>query len=125
MTQLNQIYKCDLCGNIVEVIHPNGGQLVCCGRPMTLQRENTVEASKEKHIPIIEKAESGVSIKVGSIEHPMEEKHYIEWIEVQTPKNIYRKCLKPGEKPEAVFKMNDNIVCVRAYCNIHGLWEAN
>lgn len=124
MTQLNQIYKCNLCGNIVDVTHASGGQLVCCGQPMTLQTENTVEASKEKHIPVIEKLENEILIKVGSIEHPMEEKHYIEWIELQTPNEIYRKYLKPGEKPEAVFKTNQNIVCVRAYCNIHGLWKA-
>jgi len=123
MTQLNQIYKCDLCGNIVEVIHAGGGQLVCCGQPMTLQTENTVEASKEKHIPVIEKLENEILIKVGSIEHPMEEKHYIEWIELQTTRYIYRKYLKSGEKPEAVFKTNEVIVCARAYCNIHGLWK--
>ncbi|MBP2034123.1 superoxide reductase [Clostridium algifaecis] len=125
MTQLNEIYKCDLCGNIVEVVHSSGGQLVCCGQPMTLQTENTVEASKEKHIPVIEKLKDEILIKVGSTEHPMDEKHYIEWIEIQTPKNIYRKYLKPGEKPEAVFKTNDDIICARAYCNIHGLWKSN
>lgn len=124
MTELNQIYKCDLCGNIVEVIHPSAGQLVCCGQPMTLQTENTVEASKEKHIPVIEKLENEILVKVGSTEHPMEEKHYIEWIEIQTPKNIYKRFLKPGQKPEAVFKTDEEIVCARAYCNIHGLWKS-
>ncbi|AKN32617.1 DNA topoisomerase II [Clostridium carboxidivorans P7] len=124
MTKLNQVYKCSLCGNIVEITHASGGQLVCCGQPMTLQSENTVDASQEKHIPIVEKIENGVLIKVGSVEHPMEEKHYIEWIELQTPKCIYRKYLKPSEKPEAVFKTNEELICVRAYCNLHGLWKA-
>lgn len=124
MTKFNQIYKCAVCGNIVEVAHEGGGQLVCCGQPMTLQTENTVEASKEKHIPVIEKTENKILIKVGSIEHPMEEKHYIEWIELITPSSIYRKHLKPGEKPEAVFNTNEDILCVREYCSIHGLWKA-
>lgn len=123
MTKLNQVYKCALCGNIVEVTHASGGQLVCCGQPMTLQTENTVDASKEKHIPVVEKTGNEVLVKVGSVEHPMEEKHYIEWIELQTPKCIYRKYLNPGEKPEAVFKTDEDIVCARAYCNIHGLWK--
>lgn len=123
MTELNQVYKCALCGNIVEVTHASGGQLVCCGQPMTLQIENTVEASKEKHIPVIEKLGNEVLIKVGSVEHPMEEKHYIEWIELLTPTCIYRKYLKPGEKPEAVFKTTEDIICVREYCNVHGLWK--
>jgi superoxide reductase len=109
----------------LEVTHASGGQLVCCGQPMTLQTENTVEASKEKHIPVVEKTENEILIKVGSVEHPMEENHYIEWIELQTPKYIHRKHLKPGEKPEAVFKTNENIVCVREYCSIHGLWKTN
>lgn len=123
MIQLNQVYKCAKCGNIVEVVHAGGGQLVCCGQLMILQTENTVEASKEKHIPVIEKLENEILIKVGSIEHPMEEKHYIEWIELETTKNMYKKFLKPGEKPEAVFKTNEEIIYVRAYCNIHGLWK--
>jgi superoxide reductase len=124
VTKFNQIYKCTLCGNIVEVAHEGNGQLVCCGQPMTLQTENTVEASREKHIPVIEKTENEVLIKVGSIQHPMEEKHYIEWIELMTPTSVYRKNLKPDEKPEAVFKTNEDIICVREYCSIHGLWKA-
>lgn len=125
MTQLNQVYKCSICGNIVEVTHASGGQLVCCGQPMILQVENTIDASKEKHIPVVEKLENEVIVKVGSVEHPMEEKHYIEWIEIQTAKCIYRKYLKAGEKPDAVFKTNDDIVSARAYCNLHGLWKTN
>ncbi|MBV7273617.1 desulfoferrodoxin [Clostridium sp. PL3] len=123
MTKLNQVYKCALCGNIVEVTHASGGQLVCCGQPMTLQEENTVDASQEKHIPVIEKTGNDVLVKVGSVDHPMEEKHYIEWIELQTDKCTYKKYLKPGEKPEAVFKTDEDIVCARAYCNLHGLWK--
>ncbi|MDV3427811.1 MAG: desulfoferrodoxin [Bacillota bacterium] len=125
MTKLKEIYKCAVCGNIVEVVHASAGQLVCCGQPMQLLKENTVEASKEKHIPLIERQENQILIKVGSIEHPMEEKHYIEWIELQTVDNVYRKYLKPGEKPEAVFKTNEDIICAREYCNIHGLWKTN
>lgn len=124
MTKLNEIYKCAICGNIVEVVHASAGQLVCCGQPMKLLKENTVEASKEKHIPLIVKSENEVLVKIGSIEHPMEEKHYIEWIELQTPDNVYRKYLKPGDEPEAVFKTNEEIICAREYCNIHGLWKA-
>lgn len=124
MTNLNEIYKCALCGNIVEVVHASAGQLVCCGQPMKLLKENTAEASKEKHIPLIVKSENEVLVKIGSIEHPMEEKHYIEWIELQTTDNVYRKYLKPGDEPEAVFKTNEEIICAREYCNIHGLWKA-
>ncbi|MFA6941967.1 MAG: desulfoferrodoxin [Clostridiaceae bacterium] len=124
MTKLNEVYKCTICGNIVEVVHASAGQLVCCGQPMKLLEENTVEASKEKHIPLIERSENEVLVKVGSVQHPMEEKHYIEWIELQTPGNVYRKYLKPGEKPEAVFKTNEEVICAREYCNVHGLWKA-
>lgn len=123
MTKLHEIYKCAICGNIVEVTHASGGQLVCCGQPMTLQKENTVDASKEKHIPVVEKRGNEVLIKVGSVDHPMEEKHYIEWIEIETTGGVYKKFLNPGEKPEAIFKIEDDIVCARAYCNIHGLWK--
>lgn len=126
MTQLNQIYKCEICGNIVEVTHASGGTLVCCGQPMTLVTENTVDAAKEKHIPVIEKSDSEIVVKVGSVEHPMEEKHYIEWIELQFKDKVYKKFLKPGDKPEAHFKVCDTNgeFTARAYCNLHGLWKA-
>lgn len=123
MTELNQIYKCSVCGNIVEVNHTGGGKLVCCGKPMELQEENTVEASKEKHIPIVEKRDGEVFIKIGSVEHPMVEEHHIEWIELETAECLYKKYLKPGDKPEAVFKTDEDIVAVREYCNVHGLWK--
>ena len=124
MIKFKQVYKCEICGNIVEVIHESAGTLICCGQPMTLQVENTVDAAKEKHVPVVEKVEGGVLIKVGTIEHPMLEKHYIEWIEVQTSNKIYRKYLNPGDEPEALFLVEEEVLCVREYCNIHGLWKA-
>lgn len=126
MTELKQIYKCSVCGNIVEVVHASGGTLVCCGKPMELLNENTMEASLEKHIPVIEKLDGEIVVKVGSVAHPMTEDHYIEWIELVTENKVYRKHLKPGEKPEAHFKVCDNTkqFIVREYCNLHGLWKA-
>ncbi|MDF2882099.1 MAG: desulfoferrodoxin [Clostridiaceae bacterium] len=123
MTELRQIYKCEVCGNIVEVVHPSGGTLVCCGKPMTLLNENTTDAAVEKHVPVIEKIDGGVLVKVGAVEHPMLEKHYIEWIEVHTANKVYRKYLKPGDKPEAVFKLDEEVLYAREYCNLHGLWK--
>lgn len=123
MTILKQVYKCEVCGNIVEVVHQSGGQLVCCGKPMTLLNENTVDAAKEKHVPVIEKVEGGVLVKVGSVAHPMEEKHYIEWIEIHAGNKLYRKYLKPGDKPEALFKIDEEVDYAREYCNLHGLWK--
>jgi len=123
MTKLNEIYKCGVCGNIIEVVHNSGGQLVCCGQPMNLMVENTVDAAKEKHIPVIEKLQDGVLVKVGEVEHPMLENHYIEWIEVLTESKVYRKYLKPGEKPEAVFKLDEEVIAAREYCSLHGLWK--
>ena len=124
MTVIREVYKCEVCGNIVEVVHASGGTLVCCGQPMTLLKENTVDASKEKHIPVVEKVEDGILVKVGSVEHPMTEEHHIEWIEVHTENKIYRKFLKPGENPQAIFKVDEEVVFVREYCNVHGLWRA-
>ena len=123
MTQLKQVYKCEICGNIVEIVHASGGTLVCCGQPMALQVENTADAAKEKHVPVVEKVQGGVLIKVGAIEHPMLETHYIEWIEVQTANKIYRKYLNPGDKPQALFLVEEEVLCVREYCNIHELWK--
>lgn len=126
MTELKQIYKCSVCGNIVEVVHPSGGKLVCCGKPMNLLNENSTDASLEKHVPVIEKSEDEIFIKIGSTAHPMTEDHYIEWIELITENKIYRKYLKPGEAPEAHFKVCSSIkqFKARAYCNLHGLWES-
>lgn len=122
MTERLQIYKCEICGNIVEVLHEGAGTLVCCGQPMKLLTENTTDASVEKHVPVVEKNGNIVKVKVGSVPHPMEEKHYIEWVQVITEKAAYRKFLKPGEAPEATFEISEDIVKAREYCNLHSLW---
>ncbi len=124
MTVRLQIYKCEVCGNIVEVLHEGAGELVCCGQPMKLYEENTVDAAKEKHVPMVDKFEGGFKVKVGSIPHPMEEKHYIEWIEVIANGKAYRQFLNPGEAPEATFKIDAERITAREYCNIHGLWRS-
>jgi superoxide reductase len=117
------IYKCEICGNIVEVLHSGDGELVCCGQPMKQFKENTVDASKEKHVPVIEKIENGFKVKIGGVPHPMEEKHYIEWIEAIADGKAYRQFLKPGDAPEAVFKIEAVNIVAREYCNLHGLWK--
>jgi superoxide reductase len=124
MTTLNQIYKCSICGNIVEVVHAGGGELVCCGQPMALMEPNTVDASREKHVPVIIKTANGVKIKIGSEPHPMIPEHFIEWIEVISDGRIYRQFLSPGINPEAEFSVNGENIIARAYCNIHGLWQS-
>lgn len=124
MTERHQIYKCEKCGNIVEVLHSSVGQLVCCGQPMKLFQENTVDASKEKHLPVIEMIPEGLKVKVGSSPHPMEEKHYIEWIEIIADGRSYRQFLKPGDTPEATFNIETKAIVAREYCNLHGLWRA-
>ena len=123
MTKRLEIYKCEICGNIVEVLHEGVGELVCCGKPMKLMVENTVDASKEKHVPVIEKVEGGIKVKVGSVPHPMEEKHYIEWIEIIADGKVYKKFLKPGDQPETLFEIKADKITAREYCNIHGLWK--
>jgi len=124
MTKREQIYKCGICGNIVEMLHTGQGELVCCGEPMKLFEENTVDAAKEKHVPVVEKTADGYRVTVGSTLHPMEEKHFIEWIEVLADDKVYRQYLKPGGKPEAVFCISAAGVTAREYCNLHGLWKA-
>ncbi|MBU1036853.1 desulfoferrodoxin [Patescibacteria group bacterium] len=124
MTQQHQIYKCEICGNIVEVLHAGVGELVCCGQPMKLQEENTVDAAQEKHVPVIKKTENSIIVTVGSTEHPMEEDHYIEWIEINVDSKICKKYLKPGDKPEAEFFLTGEKVQAREYCNLHGLWKS-
>ena len=124
MTEVKQIYKCDICGNIVEILHAGVGQLVCCGQPMRLLTEKTRDVGLEKHVPVIEKTETGFRVKVGSIPHPMEEKHRIEWIELIAGAKIYRKFLTPSEKPEAEFEIKAEKVWAREYCNLHGLWKS-
>jgi superoxide reductase len=124
MAEKNGVYKCDLCGNIVEVLHPGDGDLVCCGQPMKHFKENTVDAAKEKHVPVIEKTANGFKVTVGSVPHPMEEKHWIEFIEVVADGKVYRQDLLPGQKPEAEFCIAAEKVVAREYCNLHGLWKA-
>lgn len=123
MTELNQIYKCEVCGNTVEMVHTGKGQLVCCGQPMNLMTPNTQDASLEKHVPVIEKTANGIKITIGSVEHPMIEEHYIEWIEVIADGRVYRKHLKPGDAPVAEFSIDAENVLARELCNIHGLWQ--
>jgi superoxide reductase len=124
MAEQLQVYKCDICGNIIEVLHGGGGELVCCGQPMKLVKENTVDAAKEKHVPVVEKTADGFKVKVGSVAHPMEEKHWIEWVELVVDGKVYRQFLKPGQAPEAVFCIKGDKVGAREYCNLHGLWKA-
>jgi superoxide reductase len=122
MTKMFEVYKCEVCGNITKVVHNSGGLLVCCGKPMILQQEKTTDQGKEKHVPVIEKSVSGIMVKVGSVPHPMEETHYLEWVDVRTGENVYVRSFKPGEKPETEFCIADTNVKARAYCNVHGLW---
>jgi superoxide reductase len=124
VSQRLEIYKCGVCGNIVEVLQVGGGELVCCGQPMQLLVANTVDASKEKHVPVIEKTADGYKVKVGAVPHPMEEKHYIVWIELIAEGRAYREFLKPGQAPEAFFGVKAQTVTAREYCNLHGLWKA-
>lgn len=124
MAQQNEVYKCDLCGNMVAVLHGGGGDLVCCGEPMKLLTENTVDAAKEKHVPVVEKTADGYKVTVGSTLHPMEEKHYIEWIEIIADGKSYRQFLQPGQQPVAEFRIQAGQVAAREYCNLHGLWKA-
>ncbi len=124
MAERLEVYKCELCGNIVEVLHGGDGELVCCGQPMTLLAENTVDAAREKHVPVVEKTADGVSVKVGSVPHPMEENHFIEWVEIIADGKAYRQFLNPGESPEASFSVSADQVTAREYCNLHGHWKA-
>ncbi len=124
MTKVNEVYKCNVCGNVVEVLHAGVGELVCCGQPMELLKEKTEDVGQEKHVPVTEKTDKGIKVKVGSVPHPMEENHHIEWIEIIVNGGNYRKFLKPGEKPEAEFEIGAGNVEAREYCNVHGLWKA-
>jgi superoxide reductase len=113
-----------VCGNIVEVVHSGAGELVCCGQPMNRLTENTTDAAKEKHVPVLEKSPGQVKVSIGSVAHPMEEKHYIEWIELVGPDGrSYRQFLKPRQEPQAVFKVDGTGWFARELCNLHGLWK--
>ena len=124
MTKLMQVYKCNVCGNMAEMVHDGAGAMVCCNQPMVYMEENTVDAAVEKHVPVIEKKENGYLVKVGSVAHPMGEDHLIEWIEVISDGKIYRAHLKPGDAPEAFFVIEGDNVYAREYCNLHGLWKS-
>ncbi len=125
MAKFRGIYKCEICGNIVEVLHEGVGALVCCGEEMKFQEEKIQDSKIEKHVPFIEKTENGIIVKVGqNQEHPMEEKHYIEWIQIFADGIAYRQFLKPGDKPQALFEINADKINAREYCNIHGLWKS-
>lgn len=126
MAEVKEIYKCDACGNIVEVLHGGPGVLICCGADMRQLFENTTDAAKEKHVPVIEKTEKGIKVKVGSVPHPMEEKHFIEWIELTADGKVFREFLKPGQPAEATFCLcfQPKTTVAREYCSLHGLWKA-
>jgi len=125
MTKVREIYKCKICGNIVEVLHEGVGELVCCGEPMEKLEAKTQDSSVEKHVPYIEKTADGILVKVGqNQDHPMEEKHFIEWIQIIADGASYRKFLKPGDKPQASFKIKAGNLTAREYCNVHGLWKS-
>ena len=123
MAKKLEVYKCMVCGNIVEVLYGGKGELVCCGEPMKNLAAKTAEEGKEKHVPVIEKVDGGIKVKVGSIPHPMEEKHHIEWIEILADGKAYRQFLNAGDTPEATFNIEANSITAREHCNIHGLWE--
>ncbi|MDP8255252.1 MAG: desulfoferrodoxin [Candidatus Alcyoniella australis] len=123
MAEKLQVYKCEICGNIVEVLHGGKGQLVCCGQPMALLEANVTDAAGEKHVPVIEKVEGGYKVKVGEVPHPMVEKHYIQWVELIAGDVVLRKFLHPDQAPEAVFCTDAQQVYAREYCNLHGLWK--
>ena len=124
MANIREVYKCEACGNIIEVLHEGAGELVCCGQPMVHLVENTVDAAREKHVPVVEKVADGFSVKVGEVPHPMEEKHYIEWVEIITSDGrLYRQWLCPAEAPEATFNVKADQVTAREFCNLHGHWK--
>ncbi len=121
------VYKCEVCGNMVQVLEVGGGTLVCCGQPMNQLEEKTMDKGNEKHVPVVEKTSNGLKVKVGSVPHPMEKEHFIQWIEIITPQGNFKKFLSPGQPPEAEFcdceTQLDNVIAVREYCNVHGLWK--
>jgi superoxide reductase len=123
MAERLEVYKCAVCGNIVEVLHGGAGELVCCGRPMLNLTAKTADEGKEKHVPVIEKIDGGVKVKVGSIAHPMEDDHYIEWIEILADGKSYRQFLNPGDAPEAEFAVEASQISAREHCNKHGMWK--
>jgi len=125
MTKRNQIYKCELCGNITQVLHEGVGELVCCNQPMNLLIAGSFDAALEKHVPQFQKTDQSIKVKVGEIDHPMENNHFIEWIEVITSKNNFRKFLQPNEIPKAEFSLDkEEVLEINTFCNLHGLWKS-
>ena len=124
MTRQRQVYLCEVCGNMVEILRAGGGTLVCCDQPMTLQEENTTDAAREKHVPVVERIGGQLKVTVGSVPHPMNDDHYIEWIEISSGASTMHEHFAPGDAPEASFPAPEGDVTVRAYCNLHGLWRA-
>lgn len=124
MAERRQIYRCETCGNVAEILHGGEGALVCCGKNMTALSENTVDAAVEKHIPVLARDGNTCTVTVGSVPHPMEDKHYIELIELLTEARVYHAFLDPGKKPEASFDIHGEVLGARAYCNMHGLWKS-
>jgi superoxide reductase len=124
MTLVNELYKCGSCGNIIEVLHNGDDELLCCGGPMVPMTEKVKDVGNEKHVPVIERTPTGVKVTVGSVPHPMEEKHFIEWIELLADDKVYRRTFKPGEKPQAEFCVSAQVLSARDHCNIHGLWKS-
>ena len=125
MAKRFEIYRCEICGNLCEVLDGGKGELVCCGQPMTLLKENSTDAAQEKHVPVMERTEGGTLVKIGSMPHPMTEEHHIEWIQLITDDGVHspRHYLKAGDSPETTFKLKNEKVMARAYCNLHGLWK--
>ena len=124
MTEQSQVYRCSFCGNIIEILHIGATDLVCCNNSMSLLEEKSADMATEKHVPVIEKIADGYKVTVGSTIHPMEEKHFIEWIEILADGISYKQFFKPGDKPEAVFKTDAKTITAREYCNMHGLWKS-
>jgi len=124
MTKRSQVYRCEVCGNIVDVVHESAGELSCCDQPMKLYEENTTDAAQEKHVPVVEKVDGGYKVIVGSVAHPMDDDHLIEWIELLDGNDVLRHFLKAGEEPLALFRTETTNVTARAYCNKHGFWKS-
>jgi len=125
MTKINEIYKCEICGNIVEMTHAGTGSLICCGEAMKKMEPQSGPEGKEKHLPVAERAGNKISVSIGSVLHPMTEEHYIEWIEIISGANGQRMFLNPGDEPKESFVLDntDEEITIRAYCNVHGLWS--
>lgn len=123
MIKKDQLYRCQVCGNIVDVRHEGTGELVCCNKSMNLLRANTEDAATEKHVPVVTRTEDGITVRVGEVDHPMDEDHYIEWITLVTESGTKTVYLAPGDEPKAIFKITAQSGVVYEYCNLHGLWK--